>query len=131
MSETDLPGGRETILVVEDERPVRELVGDVLRLQGYKVLTAEDGQAALRAADAHSGHIDLVVVDIVIPGMHVKELVDRLTAARPALKLLYISGFTGDLVGQHGLVRIDTNFLQKPFTVDGLARKVREVLGAA
>jgi DNA-binding response OmpR family regulator len=131
MSETDLPRGRETILVVEDERPVRELVGDVLRLQGYKVLTAEDGQTALQMADAHSGHIDLVVVDIVIPGMHVKELVDRLTAARPALKLLYISGFTGDLVGQHGLVRIDTNFLQKPFTVDGLARKVREVLGAA
>jgi len=131
MSETDLPGGRETILVVEDERPVRELVGDVLRLQGYKVLTAEDGQAALRAADAHSGHIDLVVVDIVIPGMHVKELVDRLIAARPALKILYISGFTGDLVGQHGLVRLETNFLQKPFTVDGLARKVREVLSAA
>ncbi|MGH7313767.1 MAG: response regulator [Candidatus Rokuibacteriota bacterium] len=131
MPETDLPRGRETILVVEDERPVRELVGDVLRLQGYRVLTAEDGPAALRAADSHSGHIDLVVVDIVIPGMHVKELVDRLTTARPGLKILYISGFAGDLVGQHGLVRLETNFLQKPFTVDGLARKVREVLGAA
>lgn len=131
MPETDLPRGRETILVVEDERPVRELVGDVLRLQGYRVLTAEDGLAALRAADSHAGHIDLVVVDIVIPGMHVKELVDRLTTARPGLKILYISGFTGELVGQHGLVRLETNFLQKPFTVDGLARKVREVLGAA
>jgi DNA-binding NtrC family response regulator len=129
MSETDLPRGKETILVVEDELPVRELVGDVLRLQGYKVLTAEDGPSALQMADAHAGHIDLVVVDIVIPGMHVKELVDRLTAARPGLKLLYISGFTGDLVGQQ--VGIVTNFLQKPFTVDGLARKVREVLGGA
>jgi len=131
MPETDQPRSGETILVVEDERPVRELVGDVLRLHGYRVLTAEDGEAALIASEAHAGHIDLVIVDIVIPGMHVKELVDRLTAARPSLKLLYISGFAGDLVGQHGLVRLDTNFLQKPFTVDGLARKVREVLDAA
>jgi DNA-binding NtrC family response regulator len=129
MPETDLPRGKETILVVEDEAPVRELVGDVLRLQGYKVLTAEDGQTALQLADAHAGHIDLVVLDIVIPGMHVKELVDRLTAARPDLRILYISGFTGDLVGPQ--VGVATNFLQKPFTVDGLARKVREVLGAA
>ncbi len=129
MKTDDLPRGTETILVVEDELPVRELVGDVLRLQGYKVLTAEDGQTALQVADAHAGHIDLVVVDIVIPGMHVKELVDRLTAARPALRILYISGFTGDLVGQQ--VGVATNFLQKPFTVDGLARKVRDVLSAA
>jgi DNA-binding NtrC family response regulator len=129
MSETDLSRARETILVVDDERPVRELVGDVLRLQGYQVLTAEDGPAALRAVDAHSGPIDLVVVDVVIPGMHVKDLVDRLTAARPGLKTLYISGFTGDLVGLHSQVRLETNFLQKPFTVDGLARKVRDILG--
>lgn len=131
MPETDQSGPRETILVVDDERPVRELVGDVLRLQGYEVLTAEDGLSALRAADSHSGPIDLVVVDVVIPGMHVKDLVDRLTTARPGIKALYISGFTGDLVGLQGQVRLETNFLQKPFTVDGLARKVRDVLGAA
>lgn len=130
MPETEQPGSRETILVVDDERPVRELVGDVLRLQGYQVLTAEDGPSALRTADSHSGPIDLVVVDVVIPGMHVKDLVDRLTTARPGLKTLYISGFTGDLVGLQSQVRIETNFLQKPFTVDGLARKVRDVLGA-
>jgi two-component system, cell cycle sensor histidine kinase and response regulator CckA len=128
MSDPYVSGSRETILVVEDERPVRELVGDVLRLHGYQVLTAEDGPSALQALGAHSGPIDMVIVDVVIPGMQVKELVDRLTATRPALKLLYISGFTGDLVGQHGLVRLETNFLQKPFTVDGLARKVRDVL---
>jgi DNA-binding NtrC family response regulator len=131
MPETDQSGPRETILVVDDERPVRELVGDVLRLQGYEVLTAEDGLSALRAADSHSGPIDLVVVDVVIPGMHVKDLVDRLTTARPGIKTLYISGFTGDLVGLQGQVRLETNFLQKPFSVDGLARKVRDVLGAA
>ncbi len=130
MSETHASRGRETILIVEDERPVRELVGDVLRLHGYQVLTAEDRATALGAIATHSGHIDLVIVDVVIPGMQVKELVDRLTTTRPGLKLLYISGFTGDLVGQHGLVRLETNFLQKPFTVDGLARKVREVLDA-
>jgi CheY-like chemotaxis protein len=123
-----MPPRNETILVVEDERPVRELVGDVLRLHGYTVLAAEDGQTALRTAGAHAGRIDLVVVDIVLPGMKVRELVDRLTAERPDLKILYISGFTGDLVGQHGLVQLETNFLQKPFTVDGLARKIREVL---
>jgi two-component system cell cycle sensor histidine kinase/response regulator CckA len=128
MSDSHASDSRETILVVEDERPVRELVGDVLRLHGYQVLTAEDGPSALQALGTHSGPIDMVIVDVVIPGMQVKELVDRLTATRPALKLLYISGFTGDLVGQHGLVRLETNFLQKPFTVDGLARKVRDVL---
>jgi two-component system cell cycle sensor histidine kinase/response regulator CckA len=128
MPESQTSRGRETILVVEDERPVRELVNDVLRLHGYQVLTAEDGTSALEAVGSHAGPIDLVIIDVVIPGMQVKELVDRLTATRPGLKLLYISGFTGDLVGQHGLVRLETNFLQKPFTVDGLARKVREVL---
>jgi two-component system cell cycle sensor histidine kinase/response regulator CckA len=130
MAETQASRGRETILVVEDERPVRDLVGDVLRLHGYHVITAGDGEAALKAAGVHVGPINLVIIDIVIPGMQVKEFVDRLTATRPGLKLLYISGFTGDLVGQHGLVRLETNFLQKPFTVDGLARKVRDVLDA-
>ena len=130
MSDTGPPRGAETVLVVEDEEPVRELIGDVLRLQGFTVLEAWDGEEALLVAERHQEAIDLIVVDVVIPGVAAPDLVQRLQAARPTLRALYISGYTGDLVGQHGLLQAGQHFLQKPFSLDALTRKVREVLDA-
>jgi len=122
--------GGETVLVVEDEVPVRELIHDVLRLHGYTVLLAGDGAEALSVSERHAGAIHLMIVDVVMPGLSGEELARRIAAARPGIKTVYVSGYTGDLVRQHGLLPSGRDFLQKPFTVDELARKVREVLDA-
>lgn len=122
--------GTETVLVVENERPVRDLILDVLRLYGYTVLAAEDGEAALRVAAEYTGRIDLAVVDVVMPQMTGEAVARRLTAQRPGLKVLYVSGYTDEEVRGLGLRPGSPNFLQKPFTVEALARKVREVLDA-
>jgi CheY-like chemotaxis protein len=127
---TDPPHGRETVLVVEDERPVRELIRDVLRLHGYTVLEAQDGDEAVTVGQRHPGPIHLLIADVVVPGLPALSVVQRLTAARPGLKVLYTSGYTDELIRQHGLLRLGPDFLQKPFTVDALARKVRELLDA-
>lgn len=128
MSDMGSLSGTETLLVVDDERPVLELIRDVMRLQGYTVLVAPEGDEALRAAEGHQGPIDLIILDAVMPGMTAADFLDRVRAARPGIKVLYISGYTGDLVSQ--LLQVGHNFLQKPFTVDGIIRKVREVLDA-
>jgi DNA-binding response OmpR family regulator len=118
------------VLVVEDEAPVRELIRDVLRLQGFILLEAQDGEEALRVAERHQGPIDLIVVDVVIPGVAAPDVVRRLRAARPTLRALFISGYTGDLIGQQGLLQAGRHFLQKPFSLDALTRKVRDALDA-
>ncbi len=120
--------GTETVLVVENEEPVRNMILDVLSLHGYTALSAADGEEALRVARAHRGVLDLVIVDVVMPGISGEALVQRLSADRPGLRVLFISGYTDDLILQHGLLRKGGNFLQKPFSVDDLVRKVREVL---
>jgi DNA-binding response OmpR family regulator len=117
-----------TVLVVEDEGPVRELILDVLRLQGYQVLEAQSGEEALAVAERHGGPIHLIVLDVVLPGVTAPDIVRRLRASRPALRALYISGYTGDQIGQHGLMQVGRDFLQKPFSVDALVLKVREAL---
>jgi len=121
---------RETVLVVEDEAPVRELIREVLCLHDYQVLEAQDGGEALRRAEHHRGPIDLLILDVMIPGVAGPEIVRRLRDARPAMRVLYMSGYTDDLVGQQGLPRAGRDFLQKPFSLDALTRKVREVLDA-
>jgi CheY-like chemotaxis protein len=131
MSDTDPWSGKETVLVAEDETPVRELICDVLRLHGYTVLEARNGEEALQIAERHQGLIHLLIVDVVMSGLPASSLVERLTADRPGAKAFYISGYTDELIRQHGLLRSGKNFLQKPFTVDALARTVREVLDAA
>jgi PAS domain S-box-containing protein len=121
-------GGTETILLVEDEESVRQLVRDTLDAKGYKVIEAGDGEAGLAAATKHQGKIDLVITDVVMPGLGGRELVERLLKARPGTKVLYLSGYTEDAILSEGTIENGTAFLQKPFTLQNLSRKVREVL---
>ncbi len=123
-------GGCETVLLVEDEESVRELVHVTLVSRGYKVLEAENGEAGLRIAEACREHIDILITDVVMPGIGGRELAKRLMALRPGISVLYLSGYTEDAVVTHGALGPSTAFLQKPFTLQNLAKKVREVLRA-
>jgi two-component system cell cycle sensor histidine kinase/response regulator CckA len=122
--------GRETVLLVEDEPAVRVVACQSLRRLGYTVLEAADAQAALREAAAHQGPIAILVTDVVMPGLNGRALADRLQADRPALKVLYVSGYADSAVLQHGALQPGLNFLQKPFALDLLAERVREILDA-
>ena len=122
-------GGSETILLVEDEDSVRQLVRDTLEAKGYRVLEAGSGEAGLAAAERHEGKIGLVITDVVMPGIGGRELVRKLATARPATKVLYLSGYTEDAIVSDGSLEKGTAFLQKPFSLQSLSRKVREVLG--
>jgi PAS domain S-box-containing protein len=123
------PRGSETVLLVEDEESVRVFASKALEKQGYRVLQARHGRDALLRLAEHDGPIHLVITDIVMPEMGGGELARRLAGERPELPVLFMSGYTDDEVAQRGL-GAEQGFLQKPFTSDGLARKVREVLGA-
>ncbi len=123
-------GGSETILVVEDEELVRSLACRALREQGYGVLEARHGLEALRLLGEHRGSVDLVISDVVMPVLGGRELAQRLADLRPDLPVLYISGYAGEDVVQRGLLEPGAPFQQKPFTTEGLARKVREMLDA-
>jgi two-component system, cell cycle sensor histidine kinase and response regulator CckA len=119
--------GTETVLLVEDEESVRQLVRETLESKGYRVLEAENGQAGLEAVAAHSGTIDLLITDVVMPEMGGHELAERLLKVRPGIKVIYLSGYTEEALVEG---KIDGKaFLQKPFTLQTLSRKVREVLG--
>jgi CheY-like chemotaxis protein len=120
--------GSETVLLVEDEDSVRQLVRETLQVRGYHVIEAENGEAGLRAASDHTGRIDLVITDVVMPGMNGRELAKRLAAERPHVKVLYLSGYTEEAIIHEGGMEAGTAFLQKPFTLQVLSRKVREVL---
>ena len=122
-------GGSETVLLVEDESSVRQLVRETLEAHGYRILEAENGEEALRIANTSSEHIDMLITDVVMPGMSGRELSARLCASHPQTKLLYLSGYTEDAIVHEGVIEPGTAFLQKPFTLQMLARKVREVLG--
>jgi two-component system, cell cycle sensor histidine kinase and response regulator CckA len=122
-------GGSETVLLVEDEESVRQLVRETLESKGYKVLEADNGAAALQIVSDYSGKIDILITDVVMPGMSGRELSARLCASCPQTKVLYLSGYTEDAIVHEGVVDPDTAFLQKPFTLQTLSRKVREVLG--
>ena len=122
-------GGSETVLLVEDEESVRQLVRDTLHAKGYRVLEAESGEGGLETAARHQGIIDLVITDVVMPGLGGREMVKQLLELRPATKVLYLSGYTEDSILSDGSIERGTAFLQKPFSLQNLARKVREVLG--
>lgn len=123
-------GGTETILLAEDDERVRGLVRAVLEGYGYRVLEAEDGDAALSVSERSADPIHLLLTDVVMPKMSGRELADRLARSRPEMRVLYVSGYTDEAVVHHGVLDADTPFLQKPFEPDALARKVREVLDA-
>ncbi|TAJ25897.1 MAG: PAS domain S-box protein [Nitrospirae bacterium] len=126
----ELCRGAETILLVEDEGTIRTLAGKVLRSYGYDVLEAREADEALQISRQHGAPIHLLLTDVVMPGVSGRELVERLAPVRPEMKVLYMSGYTDDVIVHHGVSGAGTAFLQKPFTPDALVRRVREVLDA-
>jgi len=125
-----MPRGDETILLVEDEVAVRDLVCEALTQQGYHVLAAPGGAEGLQVAVTHPGRIHLLLSDVVMPRMGGAELSRKLAESRPGIRVLYMSGYTDDAVVRHGVLEARVAFLQKPFTLDALARRVRDVLDA-
>jgi PAS domain S-box-containing protein len=134
-SDKDAPGtalprhGDETVLLVEDEDSLRILTHHVLRLLGYNVLEASNGEEACLVSAEHRGAIELLLTDVIMPGMNGPSLAQRLSTSRATMKVLYMSGHTGQAVGR-GVLPVGSNFLAKPFTRNNLALKVREALGA-
>jgi signal transduction histidine kinase/ActR/RegA family two-component response regulator len=124
----EVPMGSETVLVVEDEEAVRKLAARLLKKQGYKVLEAPDGGQAIILCEKYHEPIHLILSDVVMPGMSGRRLAEQLKEIHPEVKVLYMSGYTDNAILHHGVLEPGINFLQKPFTVDGLARKVREAL---
>jgi signal transduction histidine kinase/ActR/RegA family two-component response regulator len=123
--------GDETLLLLEDEGHVRRMVRESLTRWGYTVLEAARAHEALAIAERHPGRIDLLITDVIMPGMSGPEVARRLAGLRPGLRILYVSGYADDALGQHGVLEPDVAFLPKPFTVRELARKVRAVLDHA
>ncbi len=127
-SEAEPVGGTETALLVEDSAMVRDLASAALRDAGYTVLSATGGSEALRAVAEHAGPIDLLVTDVVLPEMSGVKLAESLLRARPGMAVIYMSGYTDETIADHGVETARMAFLAKPFTMDTLLRKVREVL---
>jgi CheY-like chemotaxis protein len=128
----DGPGGSETILLVEDAELVRNLARQVLEGAGYRVLEAGSAEAAIDLCERINGDkIDLLLTDVIMPGMSGNEMSRILLAKQPGMPVLYMSGYTDDAIVQHGVLEAGINFLQKPFTPGALALKVREVLDTA
>jgi len=123
-----VPDGTETVLLVEDDRAVRTVARDALRRGGYLVLEASDGEAAVAVAAGHSGTINLLVTDVILPGLHGRHLAERLSASHAGLRVLFISGYTNDTLLQRGMLGPGIALLQKPFTPESLTRRVREML---
>ena len=126
--DTDGDKGHETILAVEDEAPVRKLVQRVLEDGGYRVLLAANGQEALEVAERHPGQIDLIVTDVVMPGMKVTDLIDALEEREPGIGVLFTSGYTDNLQIEDRLTKNPLAFLSKPFRTEELRRRVRALL---
>jgi two-component system, cell cycle sensor histidine kinase and response regulator CckA len=129
--DSDLLAGVETVLLVEDEEVVREMAMEILQECGYQVLQAKDGNEALLLARQHAGEIHLMLTDVVMPRMSGRELTEQLTPLRPDIKVLYMSGYTDDAIVHHGVLEEGTAFIGKPFSMEALARKVRETLDAS
>ncbi len=122
--------GTETILLVEDDDLVRAAVCSLLERSGYRVFEARNGDEALRVCEQHRESIHLLLTDVVLPMMNGMQLAERLTSGRPDMKVLFMSGYTGEAIAHHGVLLSGSAYLQKPLTPEKLTRKVREVLGS-
>jgi PAS domain S-box-containing protein len=125
---TRTAGGTETILIVEDDDAVRKLASISLQMYGYNIVTAKDGDEALTRMEKYSKDIHLLLTDVIMPNISGRELAQQLSRGRPNLKLLFMSGYTDHSIEDHGVLNEETNFIQKPFSPEFLARKVREIL---
>jgi two-component system cell cycle sensor histidine kinase/response regulator CckA len=123
-----IEGGRQTILIVEDEAALLKVTHQSLEAVGYAILAAQSPAEAIRMSESHQGPIHLMVTDVIMPGMSGAQLASRLSAPRPEMKVLYVSGYTDDTIVRHGVLERGLAFLQKPFSPTALARKVSEVL---
>ena len=123
-------GGTETVLLVEDEEPLRALAARVLGERGYKVLESTSPEHALQIGEQYQEPIHMLLTDVVLPRMSGRRIAEQIAPIRPGMKVLYMSGYTDDAVVRHGVLEASAAFLQKPFTPAALARKVREVLDA-
>ena len=123
-------GGSETVLIIEDDDSLRKFAGTVLKQMGYNVLEAENGEDALTISKKHDGSIHLLITDVVMPKMSGRETAERMQPLYPQMKVIYMSGYTDNAIVHHGVLAPGLNFLEKPFTPDGLARKVRKALDA-
>jgi two-component system cell cycle sensor histidine kinase/response regulator CckA len=120
--------GEETILLVEDERIVRELAAKMLKRLNYNILPASNGTEALEIAKNYSGIIDLLITDVVMPGMNGRQLAERLLKIRPDIKVLFTSGYTENAIAHHGIIEKDLSFIGKPYSTRELAQKIRQLL---
>jgi CheY-like chemotaxis protein len=123
------PGEKATILIVEDDPGIRDLSTKILSRCGYKVLVAGGGEEARRVCERHDGDIDVLLSDVVMPGMNGPMVAEMLTRLRPGVRVVFMSGYTDDAIVRHGVMEHDVPFLQKPFTPERLANKIAEVLG--
>jgi DNA-binding NtrC family response regulator len=129
-SPVEVRPGSETILLVEDEEAVRNLTRRLLEAGGYTVLQASSAEQALEVEQRHSGRLDMLLTDVIMPGLSGPELASALLASRPQMRVLYVSGYPDEAMASQGILDPDASFLQKPFTPEILARKVREILDA-
>ena len=125
-----LPRGTETVLLVEDEASLRGVIRETLQGAGYRVLESGSAEEALKAAAAHAGEIHLLLTDVVMPGASGERLDAELRAARPKVRVIFMSGYTDDAISRHGVLEPGRHFLQKPFAADVLVREVRRALDA-
>jgi DNA-binding NtrC family response regulator len=127
-TETEVQGGAETVLLVEDDETVLALCATVLQTHGYNVLEAENANTAMRIAREHRGAIDLLVSDVVMPGSNGPALAIEVRDTRPGIRTLFMSGYTEETMQQYGFSSQNAGFIQKPFSASALARKVRQIL---
>lgn len=125
-----MEAGGETVLLAEDDAALRAVASRILRRNGYQVLEARNGRHALEICGAHSGPVHLLVTDMVMPEMSGFELGEQVAAEHPAMRVLYMSGYSRELLARQGVSRSAANYIEKPFTAEALAAKVREVLDA-